>query len=159
MEAERWLGAQEIGGNNRGQIIRMFQRAVGKAEDEPWCMSFVQYCCNKIDQIYKIVRKANDINKLYQSEHCLTVWNKTPHICRQDPAPGTIAIWNYKGGSAGHAGIVVEVDGEIIRTIEGNTSDNTKRIVREGDGVYRKRRPINSISNMQLKGFLDPWPL
>jgi len=51
-EATRWLGIQEIGGNNRGQVIRMFQRVIGRAQNEPWCMSFVQYCWHMTDVMY-----------------------------------------------------------------------------------------------------------
>ena len=39
--ARLWVGMTEVGGNNRGQVVERFQRAVdGKASGEPWCAAF-----------------------------------------------------------------------------------------------------------------------
>jgi len=158
-EATRWLGVQEHGGNNRGQIVEMFQRTIGRAVREPWCMSFVQYCLEKADELYSLVQNDDDEHWIHGSEHCMSVWRTTDLECRiKEPRPGLIAIWRHKGTDNGHTGIVVDVDGSIITTIEGNTGTDDKTVVREGDGVRRKRRPLRSIGSMYLVGFLDPWP-
>lgn len=160
IEAQRWLGIQEIGGNNRGQVIRMFQRTIGKAQNEPWCMSFVQYCCCMVDTVYAILQERQVItHQLYPSELCSRVWERTSKSCRLEaPEPGCVVIWQYHATSAGHTGIVTHVDKSIITTVEGNTGDLTKRVVREGDGVFRKRRPLKTIGRMEIIGFLNPWP-
>jgi hypothetical protein len=158
LEAKRWLGIQENGGNNKGEIVSVFQKTIGKAENEPWCMSFVQYCLFQTDNWFYELCDSDIPHELFLSEHCLTVWNESPKHCRiEKPIAGSICIWQYRGSSNGHTGIVVDVDKEIIITIEGNTS-NSKKIIREGDGVYLKRRPLKSIGKMQIKGFLNPWP-
>lgn len=160
LEAFRWLGVQEVGGNNKGQVVSIFQRHLGGAHEEPWCMSFVQYCCFWVDSMDAAFRsqKAKG-HKLFKSEHCLTVWNKSPRECRSEaPMPGSVVIWQYGASSAGHTGIVVDVDGDVFTTVEANTGDNSKRVVREGDGVYKKVRPLKSIGKMKIKGFLNPWP-
>ena len=51
-EARRWVGMTEIGGNNRGQVVEMFQRAVdGKASGEPWCAAFVFFCVGMVESM------------------------------------------------------------------------------------------------------------
>lgn len=158
LEAERWLGVQEHGGNNRGEIVSMFQRAIGRAVNEPWCMSFVQYCCMEVDRWANKLLNQNIENQLNKSEHCMTVWRETPKGCRlSKPVPGCVPIWNFAGTDDGHTGIAKAFDRQIIIDIEGNTSDDSKTIVREGHGVRKKRRPMRSIGKMNLVGFLDPW--
>lgn len=155
LEAERWLGIQEEGGNNRGQIVRLFQSHMGGSSGAPWCMSFVQYCCHWVDRIGEIIGLMEP-SRLHKSDHCMTVWNNTPNRS-QLPFIGSVVIWNVQGTSSGHTGIVVGIDQKIITTIEGNTTDSSSRIVSEGDGVYKKRRPLESIGSLKLMGFLSPW--
>jgi hypothetical protein len=69
----------------------------------------------------------------------------------QDPAlvqPGHIFVIDT-GGGAGHTGLVLEVSGGKLITIEGNTNDGGSR---EGIGVFqRDSRKIAQIN----KGFID----
>ena len=61
--------------------------------------------------------------------------------------PGHIFIMSF-GGGMGHTGLVESVNGGFMNVIEGNTNDNGSR---EGIGVFRRVRKINSIN----KGFLE----
>ena len=149
-EALRWAGTTEEGGDNRGPSVEQFQRAVdGKADGTAWCMAFVQYCLMKIGGSH-----------LYKSEHCLTVWNKSPLEARTDkPRPGDIVIWRVKGTIMGHTGIVVGFGepGQML-TVEGNTGVGGE-LEREGDGVFVKRRAITPLTGrFVVVGFLQPWP-
>ena len=46
-EANHWIGVIEEG-ENSGQLIQIFQRAVdNQANTESWCMAFVQYCIKR----------------------------------------------------------------------------------------------------------------
>ena len=165
-EAVGWLYVREDG-QNRGEAVERFQREVdGKANGEPWCMSFVQFCVNEVDrQFADEYQKGFNPNKLYKSEHVMTCWNKTDPTMRiqiSELHPGCIIIWqHYKNGkqtSSGHVGIVKEIlaNGDII-TIEGNTH-NRNTVVREGDGVFEMRRKINvKQASMRVKGFLRAW--
>lgn len=166
-EAEAWLGVSEQGGNNRGQVIEIFQKTVdNRAVGEPWCMGFVQYCLMKAD---KFTNKILDydledkyLNQLFKTEHCVTCWLKSPVECRLDgPEVGSIVIWQKRGSMSGHTGLVVTVDrtNGFIWTIEGNTGPMDKEINREGDGVYLKKRSLTPAGSLQIKGFLNPWPL
>jgi hypothetical protein len=167
-EARRWLDFTEQGGENKGQIVEMFQKAVdGKAWGEPWCMSFVQFCLDQVDKTARALTfdsrnyaiASLDSHVLYKTEHCATCWNKTNKVARREsPSPGDVVIWKSRFGSNGHTGIVVNVfsDGSF-ETIEGNTSPGITGSQRDGDGVFLKKRS-GGIGSLKLLGFLNPWP-
>ena len=164
-EAKRWLGATEQGGNNSGQLVEIFQKAVdGVASREPWCMAYVQSCVIRAEEMLSISHPGVDailVNALHKSEHCMTVWAKTPAACRiPDPKVGAIVIWRHGNSTSGHTGIVMSVlpDGSFY-TAEGNTGSTAAGIVREGDGVYKKLRSKRQVGTMILVGFIDPWML
>lgn len=157
-EARRWIGIKEKGADNAGEIVEMFQRSADqKAVKESWCMSFVMYCLEQADRIAINVLQAKGRHNLFISEHCLTVWEKSPLSCRASlPVVGSIAIWQMGNTRAGHAGIVVAVSNSTFQTIEGNTGPGAG-IVREGDGVFVKNRAMNSAPNFKFLGFLLPY--
>jgi hypothetical protein len=157
-EARRWIGIKERNGDNSGEIVEMFQRAVDqKAQRESWCMCFVMYCLQQADRIAVNVFGAKGRHNLFISEHCLTVWEKSPLSCRVDrPVVGSIAIWQMGNTRSGHAGIVVAISSGGFQTIEGNTGPGAG-IVREGDGVFVKNRTLVSSPNFKLLGFLLPY--
>jgi peptidoglycan hydrolase-like protein with peptidoglycan-binding domain/pimeloyl-ACP methyl ester carboxylesterase len=153
--ARSYIGVREQGGNNRGRQVEEFQRAIGGAAAEPWCMSFAQYCI-------KAAESATQANsQVTQSEHCLTVWNGSPSQLRSSrPEPGSLVIWrditSIKG--EGHVGIVEAVNSDgTFTTIEGNTSDSSG-INREGEGVYRKQRDMDGAGDLRVVGFLKVFP-
>lgn len=164
-EAKRWVGVTEVGGNNRGQLVEIFQKAVdGIACGEPWCMGFAQYCISAVDRAYAAGFGEPDSctrSLIHRSEHCLTVWNRSKELQLDKPKPGALCIWQkYKDGkptSQGHVGVVVGVndDGTIL-TVEGNTSAGDG-VQREGDGVWLKRRKLTTDGSMRVKGFLRVW--
>jgi hypothetical protein len=163
-QAEKWVGIKERG-KNRGKEVEMFQKEVdGKAQGEPWCLSFVQYCVNQVDRDLAGKGNRNTANNLYKTEHCLTCWHKTSvanRIEKDQLQSGMIVIWQYfRNGhetASGHVGIVKEIlnDDEIL-TIEGNTSDRNS-IIREGEGVFEMNRKLKYDGNFRVKGFLTPW--
>lgn len=163
-EADRWRETQEHG-HNRGGIIELFQRATdGKAHGEAWCMSFVQYCLKEADNLFNFLTDYMwpSTHEIFRSEHCLSCWNTTPKHCRSsEPKKGYVVIWKRKNSSwKGHTGIVVSYDDDYIWTIEGNTSDSgaINEIVRDGDGVYLKKRSRHDFGSFDLVGYLNPWP-
>ncbi len=154
-EATRWIGVREKGGANCGPEVEEFQRSVDdRADGAPWCMSFVQFCVKRVSDI--IGKKPS----LYPSEHCLTVWNRTPEELRLSrPVPGCVVIWRKSGTDQGHTGIVVSVGETKMITIEGNTGP-ASIVSREGDGVYEKERAIHPVTGrMEVVGYLRAWRL
>lgn len=160
-EAQRWVGICEQG-NNAGQLIELFQKTVdGKAQQESWCMSFVQFCLKNVDAQYGAVigECTKDRHLLERSEHCLTVWNKSPVACRSDkPVIGAVVIWKHGDGPSGHTGIVtgLKMDPEFFTTVEGNTGPGAG-VVREGDGIFEKTRSVKGSGEMKILGWLLPW--
>jgi len=67
-------------------------------------------------------------------------------------------IWQSgRNPTAGHTGIVEMAGDDYIITIEGNTGDDERRVIREGDGVYRKKRLTRGSGALKLVGYLNPW--
>lgn len=103
----------------------------------PWCMIFVQWCFNQAGLTLE-----------YKSASCsdtLSWWKKNhPAQVTDNPKPGDIMI------QEGHTGIVEKV-GEMITTIEGNTSPTDAGSQNNGGCVARKQRKRSSI-----KKFIRP---
>jgi hypothetical protein len=156
-EAEKYVGVSEVGGDNKGPEVEMFQKAVdGKANRESWCMCAVQFWLKQISKEYAI----EDCG-IPSSEHCMTVWNKAPLDRKfKHPEPGDIVVWQYwkegKPTASGHTGLVIKVDSDCFHTIEGNTGPGSE-VIREGDGVYKKVRRLMDSSKMRVAGFIRPF--
>ena len=165
-EAKRWVGVVEEG-ENSGQLIQIFQRAVdNQANKESWCMAFAQYCIQMADRAFAVLFPNESLanSPIFRSEHCLTTWNRSPALQMTAPTKGSLCIWQKFNGqeatSSGHVGIVTEVhDDGTISVVEGNTSSSNKAIEREGDGVYLKRYKVGEMDRgaLVLKGFLRVW--
>lgn len=164
--ARLWVGMTEVGGNNRGQVVERFQRAVdGKASGEPWCAAFALFCVDMVDGLAAIIG-GGEPSALYRSEHVQTIWLRSPETLRLPrPQPGCMMLWqHWKGGQptqAGHIAVVAEVvDEHTVRTLEGNTGAPMglgQGVEREGDGVYERVRSIRGTGPMRVKGFLRAW--
>jgi hypothetical protein len=148
--ANTFVGTKEENGDNSGKMVELFQRSVdGVANRESWCMCFVQFCVKQIEKKHTV--KGN----LFKSEHCLTVWNKTPKEFRlTEPEVGCVVIWQFGNTDSGHTGIVTKLTGSRIETIEGNTSGPSKDVVREGDEVAIKSRSKTGTKAMRVVGFI-----
>jgi len=148
VEAKKWVGVHEQGGNNKGKEVEIFQKAVdGQSSGEAWCMAFVQYCIKQTEATLGIK------SKIYRSEHCLTVWGKSPTTMRlTKPEVGCVVIWQHGTTSSGHTGFVTGVDanGNLL-TIEGNTNGAGSR---DGDGVFSKTRNKTADGTLKVVGFL-----
>ena len=157
LEAFRWVGVQEIGGNNSGQIVEMFQADAGIHKGDAWCMAFVQNCISSVDRTCSILGH-NATALMPSGAHCMTVWEKTQDILKsQTPKTGSVVIWHRKETSSGHTGIVVDTtENGLFQTIEGNTSPS-EGVQRDGDGVFKKTHNMTPTGTMELVGFINPW--
>ena len=97
---------------------------------QAWCAIFVNWCFEKAfgkDNAKKLL-------KHYPYTYCPTMANLfTLHA---NPKVGDIVIFK-RSGSFVHTGLVVEVNGDYFRTIEGNTSGGST-IIANGGGVCKK---------------------
>ncbi|MGZ6369959.1 MAG: CHAP domain-containing protein [Bdellovibrionota bacterium] len=157
-EAERWIGVQEVGANNRGQLVELFLNSIGLAPGLPWCMAFVQFCVAQVDRLASSIDPSAVANRMFRSAGCAMVWNMTSTELRSStPEMGSVVIWKHATSSEGHCGIVIGVNGDgSFDTVEGNTSPSPG-VNRDGDGVFRKSHSQTPTGAMELVGFICPW--
>lgn len=141
------VGVKEVGFNSGAQI-QEYQKVIGTAESEAWCMSFAQWCTKQVCTEFGIA------NVLHPSEHCLTVFNNTPEkYISKEPKIGSLFIHKTYGKESGHCGWVKETSTTAkFSTIEGNTNAAGSS---EGDGVYESWRLITGTPTKSLLGFID----
>lgn len=136
------IGVQEIPKNsNAGADVEKYLKSVGLGKGFSWCMAFVYWCANEASKQLAVP------NTLQRTGGVLAMWNAKPLLRVKAPQPGDIMILDY-GKGLGHTGIVENVVGSYIHTIEGNTNDEGSR---EGFEVCRRIRKLSTI-----KGFLRP---
>ena len=145
-------------GSNRGPEVDEYVRRVGlsPAGKFAWCAAFLYFCFDEAS------RAQGRTNPVVKTAGVLDHWNTAgrrgvPRVTKaravQDPGlvqPGHIFIIDTGApGGGGHTGLVVEVVGGKLVTIEGNTNDAGSA---EGVGVFmRQSRKIAQVN----KGFID----
>lgn len=142
-------GITEVGADNFGPMVERFQKTIGDAKGEPWCLSFIQSCVAYVESFgFK--------SDLFPTEHCLTAWTNSRLRRPLVPEPGDVVLYHLEGTTKGHAEIVTAWLPKLysIETIAGNTSAANGMIEREGDGVYTKSRSPEHLGNMKRLGYL-----
>lgn len=131
-QAQHMVGVMEVGGNNVGPTVSKIIRANGGTPGEPWCGDFVAWCYRNAG--------SRSVTRSWAAVRLLAAGNR---IVRQ-PRPGDIVRFTFD-----HTGIYVKDAGAFIETIEGNTgaSGAVSDSKTGGDGVYKKRRPKNLVSD------------
>lgn len=143
-------------GSNKGKRVVEYLASVGFPKGgEPWCAAFVYFCFQHAARQLGLPK-----NPVIRSASVLDHWNRARaggvRVLLHDEAlddprevkPGMIFIIST-GNGTGHTGLVKEVVGGKLVTIEGNTNDDGSR---EGVGVFQRiGRSINSIN----RGFID----
>ncbi len=144
-------------GSNRGLRVDQYLRAVGldpAAGSFPWCAAFVYFCFQQAANTLSVPNPA------IKDAGVLDLWNKagsqgvrriaTPEAAATPSVvqPGCIFVITTSSGN-GHTGLVEQVDGVRLTTIEGNTNLGGSR---EGIGVFRRTgRTIATIN----RGFIQ----
>ena len=100
-------------------------------QKSPWCACFVTWVF--VQAFGKA--KADELLKHYPYVYVPDLASRFTH--HANPAVGDVVMfWNGKTFS--HTGLVIDVQGDLFVTIEGNTGPNTG-IIDNGDGVYQKK--------------------
>jgi len=129
------IGVKEEGGNNKGKRIKEYLNSVKLDEGYAWCAAFI--CWGLTNNDFLNPKSAwsptvSNFNIIYRKGD--------KHF---PSGEGLIFSLYYKNlGRIGHVGYIEDVKDDYVLTIEGNTNGNGER---EGDGVHRKRRPINTV--------------
>ena len=124
----------------------------GKKNGYSWCDIFVDWC------FIECFGYENALKLLYQPEKSVGAgckysanYYRAHNAFYRQPQVGDQAFFGDYGNE-GHTGIVVAVSGNIITTVEGNTSGGYG-VESNGDGVYLKKY---NISTQYIPGFGRP---
>lgn len=108
-----------------------------------WCTSFVHWCFYKAFGEYTAY-KLTCCSKGSSAAGCVYAvdyYKAKGQYHKTNPKPGDQIFFEYDG-EPGHTGIVAEVTGDRVYTIEGNTS-GASDLVWNGGGVCMKSYPLN----------------
>ena len=146
--AKRWVGTKEVKNNTTfsNPEADAFLRKGGHVPGSPYCASFAKSCALESAETPE---EAQLVKKVL-TPHSLTSLNnaKKAGLYSATPTPNSIAIFQKGNTTSGHAAVVESVNPDgTISTIEGNTGAGGGR---EGDGIYRKKRNINSQNKQGL---------
>lgn len=130
---------REATGKNDGEDVEKYLKSVNLGKGYAWCAAFVHWCLEQASIKNTVTAWSpsafNSKNVVYANG----TWKK-------DLKEGDVfTIYYLRLKRIGHTGFVDGRDGKYIITVEGNTNDELSR---EGDGVYRKRRPLSTIYNI-----------
>lgn len=139
-------GVREVNGSNSGPEVDQYLASVHADPGNPWCSAFASWC---------IINAAEALGikpEMKFSASTYGLWTKNPNLQMATPTDNCIFLINHglskQGNRIGHVGLVVSVDGEVLKTCEGNTSVNGSR---NGDGVYIRQRHVSEITYGFLK--------
>src|SRR6266536_5116811 len=148
---------EEPPGSNRGPRVDQYLRSVGLNPAEgsfAWCAAFIYFCfdqaCMALSRKNPVIRTAGVLEH-WDLAGARGVHRLSADECQAEPSlvqPGMIFIITT-GGGHGHSGLLEEVRGMALTTIEGNTNEGGSR---EGIGVFR--RTSRRISDMN-RGCID----
>ena len=106
----------------------------------PWCAAFVSWCFKSAQGLCP------------KTASCLTMlqWFEARGQIVTDPSPGDIVFFHYLTNArrTNHVGIVIGVEGKIIRTVEGNTSVTSND---NGGSVMERMRNKNIVAYARPK--------
>lgn len=134
------IGVREATGKNDGAEVEMYLRAVGLGKGYAWCSAFVAWCLNEVE----IPHKVNAWSPTAENKSYFIYRDK--NIVKEPRSGDVFTIWYASLKRIGHAGFYHKNQNDkIIVTVEGNTNDAGSR---EGDGVYKKYRSLNTIHSI-----------
>ncbi|NUL81911.1 MAG: CHAP domain-containing protein [Armatimonadetes bacterium] len=138
------VGVKELG-TNAGPQVTAYLKSTGLPAGNPWCMAFVNWC---EEQAAKQLGRKSIIPNTASCD-VFHNWAKKNNLLKSAPQQGDCfliyKVLTPQSFDATHVGFVLDVvkdeAGTIVRvkTIEGNTNSGGSR---EGDGVYRRSRPL-----------------
>ena len=112
-------------------------------QGQPWCVAFLWW----------VFREAGEASAFFggaRTASCGTLlrWYEAQGqtVPAKDVRPGDIVILNFRGTQdTEHCGLAADVDGDLVTTIEGNTSPGLEGSQDNGGGVALKVRCLSQI--------------
>ena len=123
--------------------------AFTKANFQPWCGSFVNWCANEVQlKIPSCVYTPAGAGAFIKKGQ----WEKAEEAV---PLPGDIVFFDFPGDGVdriSHVGIVVKDNGDgTVTCIEGNTAPDKKGDQRNGGEVCKKVRAYKKKNGSKLR--------
>lgn len=137
-------------GSNDGPDIQKYCRSAGKSAPALWCMAFVYWAfseaSSRLGKPHPMLG-VPDWAKIYVTG--VYAWARENGKTVKKPARGD--VFCVPGGTEGrthkHTGIVTEVNGDTVRTIEGNTNNDGSS---NGIGVFARTRTASRLDFFRL---------
>ena len=137
------VGVREATGNNDGKEVEMYLRATGLGKGYAWCAAFVRWGFDSAGVKTTITAWSP------------TAENKNNYVLKkgtweQDLRRGDVfTLYFPRLKRIGHTGFAHKKFGvKSIQTVEGNTGGLGPDGDREGDGMYIKLRPVETIHSI-----------
>jgi hypothetical protein len=136
--------ARQVGKRETGENVQPYAGLAGHANGQPWCATFL-VAGWKANGVPLVSGTDTAFTPAMQSKF------KTAGRLFDVPRPGDAGfVFHADLGRIAHVFLVEKVEGEFIKTIEGNSNNDGGR---EGVGVFRHRRRW---SGGQIRGFGRP---
>jgi hypothetical protein len=124
--------------------------AFTKANFQPWCGSFVNWCANQVGlKIPNCVYTPNGASAFMKKDQ----WEKASDTAT--PFPGDIVFFDFPNDGVdriSHIGIVVKDNGDgTVTCVEGNTAPDKKGDQRNGGQVCLKVRAFKKKNGSKLR--------
>lgn len=140
--ARTQLFVREKTGHNDGREVEQYLSSVQLGAGYAWCQAFVYWCYQQA------AVSIGTKNPVTPTAGVLDHWHRTTgrKIPHDKVNSGDIFIMDF-GKGLGHTGIVSQIRGLRIETVEGNTSADPSYAGedRNGNGVFERSRLITSI--------------
>jgi len=135
---ESQIGVREKTGHNDGAMVETYLHYCSLGKGNPWCASFV---CWTYGQAHVMNPRSGYCPDLFSAKK--VIYRRGFKNQAVTPKPGDVwGLYFPEKGRVAHVGFVDDWGTKYVTTVEGNTNEAGSR---EGDGVYRKRRPVRSI--------------
>lgn len=142
------IGIREQGTNSGPQVLQ-YLSYVNLPKGNPWCAAFVCWVYGQANVPNPRTAWSPDLFKpnriIWERAENRKVKVESSERTTNNRRPGigdVFGIYFPDKKRIAHVGFVDQWDGTWLITVEGNTNVSGNR---EGDGVYRKRRPVQSI--------------
>ena len=130
------IGVREKTGNNDGERIEMYLKSTGLGKGYAWCAAFVTWTFQQAG--VKTVRSAYSPD-WFKKNVVYTRGETKSYTAKKGDVFG---LYFPEKKRIAHVGFIHAQEGDYYITVEGNTNQAGSR---EGDGVYKKRRPKRTI--------------
>ena len=138
------LAIKEIGYKENQGNDNKFAAIASHANHQPWCATFV----------YAIFKEAGESKAIPNTAYCpaIEAWARANNavVPLSESKKGDLVLFDFtRSGKSEHVGIQTydysAKSAGVISTIDGNTSSLTSGSQANGDGVWRKNRPVSLV--------------